>query len=321
MIKTLFGFVLIALIFLSTLGVTVYRSQNPEFLNKQAREANLYGRLTTNLPQVLPDEFGAESGLGKEDVADVLVAVVDGQTFYSFLDSATTSYLSYLTGRSSELNFRYDLTPLKTTGRDRALDRLLAKYEELPVCDNLQARTWTTEHGLPSCKLPAGNVRENDVSRLLGQFLDETFEPMPDELIAEESPKLQRAREQVSGAISLIKLIWVITLAVLLLYLIIYRQRGFLSLAFIFLLTGLVSAAFSLIAWDWVGKLVTELLPEKTNALVPLFIDLVTAVLDVLKRTLSAFAVALVLVGALFLLLWIFYRPRSRHTSVVTPPQ
>jgi hypothetical protein len=305
------------LIFLSSVGVTLYKVKNPAFLNEQARETNLYGRLSANLPRLLPESFAAETGLSTEDLADVLVAAVDAQTFYGFVDAVTSSYITWLVGDSEKLDFRYDLEAVKTNGRDKALDRLLAKYGELPLCDSEQVKSWSTENGLPSCRLPEGNVRSNDVSRLLGQHLDKVLETLPSEIVGNETAKLREGRAKVLWTLQAVRLTWIITAVFLLLYLVIFRRAAFLSLAFVFLLAGVVEAAFSLIAWDWVGKIVIDSLPSSVGPYVPLAVDLITAILDVLKRTLSVLSFWLIAVGALFLLLWIFYRPKPRHPTVV----
>jgi|GEM_PF-1296161 len=319
MFKTLLSFILIILIFLSSFGVTVYRLKDPEFLNEQVSKANLYGRLSSRLPQLLPDDFAKGIGLGKEDLADVITAAVDSQTFYSFTSALTREYLLWLTGEKADLQFNYDLTATKVASRERAVDRLLVKYENLPLCDAKQVKTWSTENGLPTCKLPTNNVQSNDIGRLLGQPVDRLLDQLPNEIsTTSPTPTLLQWRANVLTGLQFIRTTWLTTFVFLLLFLLIYRRKGFLSLAFIFLVAGLLEAAFSLIAWDWVGRVITDLLPAKWGDTLPLTIDLITTVLDVLKKSLSRLSIGLLCIGGLFLVLWVFLRPKQ--SKMVIPP-
>jgi hypothetical protein len=113
-------------------------------------------------------------------------------------------------------------------------------------------------------------------------------------------------------------MLWMATFIAFFLFLAVLRRHEFLSLAFIFLLTGLIEAVFGLIAWDWVGKLIIDSMPTGNHGLVPVGIDVVATVLDVLKRALSEFSVVLIIVGAVFLFLWIFWRPKPKRLAVPT---
>src|SRR3989344_2943933 len=107
MFKTLFGFLLVALIFTSSLGFTVNKVKNPKFINHQVREVNLYGRLSSNLSNVLPDELFDSSPFSREDFVDILTSAIDSQTFYDFTDKASVAYLCWLTGATPNLDFGY----------------------------------------------------------------------------------------------------------------------------------------------------------------------------------------------------------------------
>ncbi len=316
MIKSFFSLLLIVLLFLSSLGYAAHRVKDPDFLTEQARNANLYGRLTTTLPKTLDDKMFESSGFSKEDLTDVVTAAIDSTTFYSFTEAAAQAYLPWLTGEEDNLSFRYDLAPVKATARDRAVDRMLARYAALPLCTSEQVKAWSTEQGLPSCQLPSNNVRSNDVARLFGEQVDTFLNQLPPAIGATENAQLREIRGKVSLVLRAIQLIWIITFVVFFLFLALLRRHAFLSLAFVFLLTGLVEALFGLVAWDWVGKLVIDSMPTDGNGVLPVAIDLVTTVLDVLKRSLSTLSVALIVLGAAFLFCWIFFRPRPKSSTV-----
>lgn len=318
MIKSFISLVLITLLFLSSIGLTIHRVKDPAFLNEQVRSANLYGRLTESLPKLLDDKMFEESGFAKEDLVDVISNAIDSQMFYGFVEQATRAFLPWLTSEKASLDFQYDLGPVKSSVRDKAIDRMLSRYNQLPICNADQVKGWSTESGLPPCQLPSSNVRSSDITRLFGEQIDKTLEGVPSHLIASETPKLQEARARVTSSLRVIQAIWLITGVVFLLFLGVLRRYAFLSLAFVFLLTGLIEAVFGLIAWDWVGKLVIDSMPNNANGVLPVAIELVTTALDVLKRALSAFSVALIVIGAAFLISWIVWRPKSKHSTVST---
>lgn len=318
MIKSFISLVLIGLLFLASIGLTVHRVKDPEFLNEQIRTANLYGRLTDSLPKLLDDKMFEDSGFAKEDLVDVIKNAIDSQMFYDFADQASRAFLPWLSSETAELSFRYDLAPLKTNLRDKSVDRMLANYSQLPVCSSAQTKTWSADEGLPSCQLPSSNVRSNDVSRLFGEQIDEVLAGFPAALEAKETPKLQDARARVTSGLRAIQIIWIATGIAFLLFLGILRRYAFLSLAFIFLLTGLIEAVFGLIAWDWVGKLIIDSMPSGAGGIIPVVIELVTTALDVLKRALSTFSIALIVLGAAFLVAWIIWRPKAKHSTVPT---
>lgn len=300
------------------MGLTVHRVKNPKFFNEQVRAANLYGRLSETLPKLLDEKMFEESGFAKEDVVDVVRSAIDSQMFYGFAEQASEAFLPWLTSETTELAFSYDLSPVKSNLRDKSVDRMLAKYNQLPICTPQQVKAWSTEAGLPICQLPSSNVRSNDVARLFGEQIDKILAGFPAHLEASETVKLREVRGHITSSLRIMQMIWLVTGVAFLLFLGILRRYAFLSLAFIFLLTGLIEALFGMIAWDWVGKLVIDSMPTNANDVLPVIIELVTAALDVLKQVLSTFSVALIIVGAAFLVAWIVWRPKPKHSTVPT---
>lgn len=278
----------------------------------------MYGRLSETLPNLIDEKMLEGTGFTKEDLATVITGAVDSKMFYDFTDTAASAYLPWLSGEKNDLSFRYDLTNLKASIRDRAVDRMLARYAELPTCTAAQVKGWTTENGLPACQLPASNVRSNDVARLFGEQIDTVITKVPGEITGKETPQLLEARTRTTSILRAIQLSWIITFIAFFLFLALLRRHAFLSLAFIFLLTGLIEAVFGLIAWDWVGKIVIDSMPAQTSAILPVIISVSTTALDVLKHALASFSVVLIAIGAAFLFFWIFFRPRAKHPLTVT---
>ncbi len=316
MIKTFFGFVLVALIFFSTLGLSLSQLQKPEFLSEQARRVNLYGRLINNLPKLLEDEMLKDSPLSEEDIIGVVQSGVDSQTFYTFLDQYLKEHVDWLSGRSQTLNFKYDLAGVKVAAQEKATSRLIAKYEDLPTCNSTQIKTWSASVTLPACKLPTGNVRSSDVHQILSNQIDGFFESIPSEITSRPTPSLEMLKVQVSRAVRATQITLIATVALIIIFLAIYRRKAFLSLAFIFLLTGLIEAAFGLIAWDWIGKIIIDSLPDNKATTLPLMVDMIAAMLEVLKKSLANTSIVLLIIGGVFLLLAIFYRPKPQVLQV-----
>ncbi len=316
MFKAFVSLLLISLLFLSSIGLTIYRVKDPAFFSEQIKDANLYGRLTETLPKLLEDKMFEDSDFTKDDLVDVVTKAIDGPTFYAFAESASAAYLPWLTSEKSTLDFRFDLTGAKANLHSSAVDRLNAKYNQLATCNAQQVKAWSADEGLPACQLPSSNVRSNDVTRLFGEQVDKLIKPIPSELVGVETAKLQNVRAKVTSSLRVIQMLWIATLLAFFLFLVILRRNAFLSLAFIFLLTGLIEAVFGLIAWDWVGKLVIDSMPAGANGVLPVAIEVVTAGLDVLKSALSGFSVVLIIVGAAFLFFWIFFRPKPKRLAV-----
>lgn len=316
MIKTFLGFILMALIFSATLGLSLSQLQKPEFLSEQARRVNLYGRLTSNLPKLVDDQILKDSPFGEEDLMDIVQSSVDSETFYAFLDQYLKEHVDWLAGRTNTLDFTYDLAQVKARAREKANSRIIAKYEGLPTCNSTQISSWSAENTLPSCKLPSTSIRSNDVHRILETQTDSFLETIPGEISSKPTPSLEIMREQASRAVKATQIAIIAAAAFIVLYLAIYRRKAFLSLAFIFLLTGLIEAAFGLIAWDWVGKIVVDTLPDNKATTLPIIVDVVTAVLEVLKKSLANTSIILLIIGGVFLLLAIFYRPKRQTLQI-----
>jgi len=133
-IKSLFSFVLIVLLFVASLGLVAYRLQDPAFVVGQARQVNLYGRLAENVSALLPIDQTKGFALTSADVSDVLKSGIDGEQFYGFLTAAGNAYLPWLTGKTKDLNFSYDLTGTKQKLSDAATTKILVVAASLSFC-------------------------------------------------------------------------------------------------------------------------------------------------------------------------------------------
>ena len=63
------SFILIILLALTAFSWTLSQLTNPNWLINQAQKANLYGRLSTNLPNYLPNNFGGDISLTKDQIS------------------------------------------------------------------------------------------------------------------------------------------------------------------------------------------------------------------------------------------------------------
>lgn len=320
MLKTFFIFWLIALLFLSSLAFVLFRLKSPEFLVTQAREVNLYGRLTANLEPVIQSTELERYGLAQPDVADVVKTAVDGERFYDFLGKYLDSNLNWLTGETEVINFSYELAPVKQRLVEEATTKIMTKYNALPVCTMAQLRTWSFDNGLPSCQLAAESARARDIEQDARSSAENLVKDLPAEIkITQPSERLTEIRYFVSIVLRGIWVIWLATTTLLLLYLILFRTGGFVGLAVAMLVVGLMQIGFSLIAWDWIAKNLSDMLGNsEARSLTPLAIDLVGAVLEVFKTVLGSISILFLSSGGLLLVLGIVSRvTRNKAVQLV----
>lgn len=319
MIKSIFNFVFIWLLFLSSLGFTLYQIQRPDFLTTQVKEVRLYERITGNVGSFIPKEMKAKMPFTDSELKDIVTGTIDAATFYGFLDQAAAAYLEYLTGRQDTIEFTYHLAPLKTTFADALTAKMVAKYAALPICKANQLKSWQADEGLPECQLPPSNVQSNDVNRLFARQAAEVTSEWPDDVaMPGASEELIQARSQVTQAIKVIYIIWAVTLGFLLLYLLIFRSRAFLPLAVIFLLAGALEIGFSLIGWQYVSQVVVDLLNSPGQNLAGFTADMAGALAEVLKTIMGNLSIISLVTGAVFLVIGVIARFHA-GVKAVTP--
>jgi len=318
MLKLIFNFILIWLVFLSSLGYVAYQLQKPSFLVAEARQVRLYDRLTGQIGAVLP-KATKDSPFTDAELKDIITQSIDANAFYDFTNQAATAYLDWLTGRADTLTFNYNFTPTKSRLNDTITEKLLAKYNNLPTCQTKDLHTWSTANGLPSCQLPASNVQSNDVESAFRNQATTLTRDLPDQLTAGvPSPQLLQTRKDVIEALKVIKFIWLVTAAFLALYLLIFRSRAFFSLAVIFLIAGLLEIGFSLIGWEWLRRLVSDSLTKNNQAVAAFIVDMVSAGIEVLKTLLGNLSIITLSLGGLFLILGVVYAVKRKAKPVLT---
>ncbi len=305
-IKSLFGFIIINLLFLASLGLVAYRLQSPDFVLSQARSVNLYGRLTSNIEPILANSDLKSIGLESSDAVEVLRAAVDGEQFYGFVGAALKSYLPWLTGQTDSITFSYDLAPAKEKMTDELSAKILARYNSLPVCTTPQLRGWDFKDRLPSCQLAPKTVQEKTLQSQATSLALKVVEPIPDRLTAgEPSAKLTRIRSVLAQVFRSVYVIWGLTVLLISLFLLIYRRNGLTTLATCFLFVGLLQVAFGFIGWDWIARNVADLIggSGEAKALIPLGIDLASVIIQSLKTVLGNISIACLIFGGV-LLVW-----------------
>jgi len=319
MIKAFFSFILIILLTASTIGYTVNQLQKPKFLTTQAREINLYGRVSGQLNSLIDDKKIKDLPLNKADLIDVIKTAVDAETFYQFLDGYVNAYLDWLTGRSDTLVFHYDLIAIKDRARDKAVERLLSNYANLPTCQANQLKNWQITTGLPSCKLAESNVRSNDIETSLRSQVESKLILIPDQFTpATPSATQLQYRSLAMQGLKTIHLTWIATAGFLVLFILILRRQAFGTLAAIFLVAGLIEIAFSLIGWDWLGKNIVDLLGNVGANYTAIITTLLGAILEVMKTILGNLSIFCLSFGVLMLIAAIIFRVRM-VTKIAIP--
>lgn len=308
MIKSFFIFLLTILLFLASLGYVVYRLQNPDFVVAQSRSVNLYGRLVGNVGQFLPTDELINLGLTNTDVTDILKSGLDGEQFYDLTGVVLGAYLPWLTGQTDSLSYSYELGSVKQKLTEATEAKLLAEYYSLPLCTAVQLRNWSFDSGLPSCQLVAGTLQAKSITNSANLAATKLTEGIPDTLSASQaSSTLLAVKIKVALAFKIIYAIWGATLLFGLLYLLIFRSSGFISLAICFLLVGLLQIAFSLVGWDWITKTIGDFVggSGEAKSIAPIVIDLVSVILGAMKTVMGNISIGFLVSGVVLLVLGI----------------
>lgn len=303
MIKGTLNILLICLLFLSSLGITIYRLKDSEFLVEQARNVNTYNRLLNNIDLLVTTPEGKEQLLSKEELKTVIGAGIDGNTFYDFLGGYTKAYLDYLTGSSERLYFVYDLEPAITRSKNKAVELELAKYDNLPICKADELRTWSKP--TITCRLSGTSSTDNDIRTLVSQPTDELFKDVPANIeVKEINQSMQDARTKVMLALNVIRGIVGVTALLLIVYLAIYRRKAYLALTVIFALVGSLQLLFNLYVWDWLVENAKGLLSGGDMQLAaPIVTDLATTLAQLFKATLGTISIVFLATAVFFLVL------------------
>ncbi|MEK7171123.1 MAG: hypothetical protein AAB774_02360 [Patescibacteria group bacterium] len=308
MIKSFSNFVIILLLFLSSLGYVAFRLQDPHFVLQSARSVNLYGRLAANIEPLIGQDQLNSTGLKSSEVIDLLKSAVDAEQFYVLASQALEAYLPWLTGRDDSISFSYDLTPTKQKLTDGLTAKMQSQYLGLPQCTPAQLRTWSFKDKLPSCRLADGTIQAKNIETQIAALASKTTDLLPDTLTAAQpSTKYIRIRDLIARGFKDIYLVWGLTALLIAIYLLIFRSSGLVSLAVSFLLVGLLEIGFSLIGWDWITRTISDSIGGRGDAktLLPLTIDLISVIIEALKTTLGNISIGFLLTGGISLLLGI----------------
>ncbi len=309
MIKAIFNFFLAWLVLFSSIGFAVYQVQRPGFIGTQSRDVRLYERLSGELGSLLPTDAKKNIPFTDAEIKDIVTTTIDANTFYDIETKVTDTYTGYLTSRSDSLNFTYPLATIKTNLQTAITNAMVAQYASEPTCKTTQLKGWQATNGIPACQLPTNNILSTQVNTLFAQQAASVANQLPDSwTLSQPNDGLVKQRGYVTEGVKIIELIWAATFGFILLYLLIFRSRAFLSLAFIFLLAGLLEVGFSYIGWDWLGRTISDSLTTMNQATAGAITDLVAAVLDIMKTILGNLSIITLSAGGLSLILGIFYK-------------
>ena len=308
MLKAVCNFLLAWLVFFSSVGFTLYQVTRPNFIANQAQSIDLYDQLSGELGSISPINLNGIP-LTSAQEHTIVTNAINQTTFYNFFAGFTNSYVNWLTGRSSSLSFSYPMTEIKTNLQNSISAQLISPYNNLPVCENSQLTGWQASNGLPSCQLANNNILSANVDELLSEQATKIISQIPDTIVAiNPSQSLLKARYDTIQTLKIIELIWLVTLGFIVLYLLAFRTRGFLSLSFIFILAGLLEVAFGFVGWDWLSRFITDSLQSLNQTTATAVISIFGAALKLLQTTLGNLSIISLSIGGLFLILGIFYK-------------
>jgi hypothetical protein len=226
----------------------------------------------TGLYETVTDQAGtilASGNQGSFTIAEATALVRQSwsaDSFYQDFDTVSRAYLDYLTSRSDSLAYQVDFSQIKTNLVVNAVA-------------NTQLR--------------------HQVSLTVASLPDQLTPPPP-------SPGLIQTRNVVTGFLHYLHYLWLLTAAFLVLYLVIFRRRAFLPLAWIFLLAGLLELGFGLIGWGLLKTLLTNALNHSSLSFGPtagLIVQLLGAVMEILKIILKKISYLMFAISAVLLVL------------------
>lgn len=322
MIKTLLNFILIVLIFVSTVGYTLNRLQDPEFIITQAREVNVYGRVTNFLPTLFPATEIPGLPLSQADQILIITSAINGETFYDFLNKYLTFHLGWFKGEIKEYQFEYNFIQAKARAETKTTEILLTRYNQLPLCRANQLRGWDASTTFPECKLSNEIVTvDSDIGKMFASlsknFINATDsagkEIFPSVMVLDSpSNNLIQARQFITTTNKIVNAIWLITAIFLALYLVILRRRAFFPLAFIFIVVGLLQIGFSYIAWDWLARALVDFFADSDlKEMLALIAEVVATSLEFLKTIMGSLSIISLTTGAISLLIGIILNFRK----------
>jgi len=314
--KGLLAVVLVGLLFFSSLGYVAKRLQDPQFLVERTEQANLYGRITNQLTDVLPKDFVKQFPITNDEFIEVVKVAVPSQDFYRFLGVYSGAYLNYWTRQSETIDINYSLKEVKSRASSSLADKINKKYDKLPVCSVDQARRWDISAEFPSCRLAEGSISRESIEVQIKNLVNNAVASLPDNVaVSGISEKQQANRNLISTINSATKIIWIATLLIVVLMVAIWRQRSFMALAIALLFVGLVQIGFSLVAWDWIAENIGDAIAGSGNGnLAPLGLDAIAAAIEILKRTLDNLTIIILGSGGALLVLGIIAAIRGRQT-------
>lgn len=318
MIKSFFNFILIWLVFFSSLGYTLNRLQDPEFLSEQLREAKTYERLSTHTETFLPKENTENLPFNNQDLEDIIKSTIDANTFYDFTDKWMGAYLKWFKSDEKIVGFSYNMAPFKEKFVTSATDKALVKYDALEKCTNKQLVDWDASKGLPECKISSSANDINTVRPLFKAQIEQSLKDLPDTLRTGDTPSQTEIdiKTAVQATNKAILIIWVATLLFIALYFVFFRGHAFMSLSIIFIIAGLLEIGFGLIGWEWIRQSLVDSFTKQEELFAALLVDLSASIIEVLKTILGNLSIITLSVGAISLILGIYFAIKGRSKTL-----
>ena len=264
MIKTFFSIILAGLIFLSAIALTLFQLESPKMLIGQAQKVDLYGKLSARLADVDTSALVKQSNFSNKDMAEIITYAIDGKTFYEMLETSSTAYINYVTGKSKDFKLTLDLKGVKSRAQEKLIGRASSNYDNYPLCKGKEISGWNVNS---KCKLPNNSLSDSDLSRLSRSQSQVILDQIPDTLNYDQPSKsLESTRNTVSRVNKGVYLLWFITIFLILLFFMISRVGAFWPLSISCILAGLLLLGFSMIGWDYLVRTLTEFLSASTKA-------------------------------------------------------
>jgi hypothetical protein len=107
------------------------------------------------------------------------------------------------------------------------------------------------------------------------------------------------------------------TLLLTLIYLLVFRASGLISLGICLLLVGLLQIAFSLVGWDWITKTIGDFVggSGEAKSIAPVIIDLVSVILGAMKTVMGNISIGFLISGGVLIVFGIV--GKIRHSALI----
>jgi len=315
--KSFWALTFIGLLLLTMLTWSVSRLLSGKYLVDQLRGSKTYDRLLDN-PSIWREIQAGN--LSENQIKNLISQSITPDIFYGFAEGYLTAFTDWLTGRSPNLNYAYDMSNVKRRAKEAVAGMILSSYDNLPDCQSTQLKSWSFGEGMPECRLAGTSSSSPDIERLANQQAEEIVTQLPEQVEIKETARLNAFRGAVSRLLWGFRALWGVTAVWLLLFLLVQRRKAFFTLGLALLFSGLIAVGFNFFLWDWLTKTITDYLTgiSTIQNVLPLLNDLIGQLIASIKTFMGVCGISCVVLGLGNFVLAVFLRRRRLEQARIS---